>query len=168
MVRSQALWTRSATSGWPMWTSIRTAPSSRPEGFARFCPARRGAEPWIASNMAQLLADVGGAGEADRAGDLRGDVGEDIAIEVRHDDDVEGFGRVGDLGGADVDDPVFLFDVGIFGADFVEDLVEEAVGHLHDVVFGEAGDLLAVVLHGVLEGVADDLLAAGAGDELEA
>ena len=53
IVRSQALCTRSATSGWSMWTSISTAPSSRPDGLARFWPARRGAEPWMASNMAQ-------------------------------------------------------------------------------------------------------------------
>ena len=93
-----------------------------------------------------LAADVGGTGEADGAGDLRGDVGEHVAIEVGHDDDVEGFGGVGHFGRADVDDPVFLFNRRIFGGDFVEDFVEEAVGHLHDVVLGEAGDLFAVEL----------------------
>ena len=30
--------------------------------------------------------------------------------------------------------------------DLVEDLVEQAVGQLHDVVFREAGDLLPIVL----------------------
>ena len=49
---------------------------------------------------------------------------------------------------------------GYSARDLVEDLVEQAVGHLHDVVFREAGDLLAVVPARVLEGVADDLLAA--------
>ncbi len=57
---------------------------------------------------------------------------------------------------------------GILRADLVEDLVEEAVGHLHDVVFREAGDLLAVVAARVLERVAHDPLAAAAGDELQA
>ena len=51
MVFSQALWTFVATSPWPMWTSICTAPWKSPDGFARFWPARRGAEPWIASNI---------------------------------------------------------------------------------------------------------------------
>ena len=110
-VRSQALWTRSATSGWPMWTSIITAPSSSPDGLARFWPARRGAEPWMASNIACSRADIRRAGEADRAGDLRRDVGQDVAVEVRHDDDVESLGRVGELRRADVDDPVLLLDV---------------------------------------------------------
>ena len=52
--------------------------------------------------------------------------------------------------------------------DLIEDFVEETVGHLHDVVFGEAGDLFAVVLLRVLEGVAHDLFAAGARDQLDA
>jgi hypothetical protein len=150
-----------------MCTSIWTAPRNRPEGLARFCPARRGAEPWIASNI-DTAADVGAAGEADRARDLRGHVGEDVAVEVRQDHDVERLGGVGQLGGADVDDPVLGLDLGVLGSDLLEHLVEETVGHLHDVVLGEAGDLLAVVAAGVLEGVADDALAAGSADELEA
>ena len=52
MVLSQALCTASATSGWPMCTIIITPPNKRPEGLATFCPARRGALPWIASNIA--------------------------------------------------------------------------------------------------------------------
>src|SRR5260221_9728656 len=39
----------------------------------------------------------GRARQADRPGDLRGDVGEDVAVEVRHDEDVEGLGGVGQL-----------------------------------------------------------------------
>jgi hypothetical protein len=52
IVRSQALCARSAASVCPVWTSIKTAPRKSPEGFAMFCPARRGALPWMASNMA--------------------------------------------------------------------------------------------------------------------
>ena len=63
-----------------------------------------------------VLADVGRAGEADRARDLRRDVGEDVAVEVRHHDDVEGLGRVGQLGRADVDDPVLLLDVRVLAS----------------------------------------------------
>ena len=51
---------------------------------------------------------------------------------------------------------------------FVEYLVEHAVGHLHDVVFRHAGDLLAVVLHCIFESVADDALGTGAGNQLDA
>ncbi len=114
------------------------------------------------------VADVGGACETDRAGDLSRDVRKNIAIEVGHDDNVEGFRSVGHFGCADIDDPEFFFELGVFGADFIEDLVEEAVGELHDVVFGEAGDFFAVVLAGVFEGVADNFFGAGARDEFEA
>src|SRR5207245_7584342 len=49
-----------------------------------------------------------------------------------------------------------------------KDLVEETVGHLHDVVFGEARDLFAIVLARVYKRVAHDLLASRPRDELQA
>ena len=151
-----------------MCTSISTAPSSRPEGLARFWPARRGAEPWMASNMAHLSPMLAEPARPTEPGDLRRHVGENVAVEVGHHDHVESFRRVGHLGRADVHDPVLVLDVRIFGGDLVEDLVEQTVGHLHDVVLHEAGDLLAVVAARVLEGVAHDLFAAGPRDQLDA
>ena len=115
-----------------------------------------------------MVADIRRARQSHRAGNLRRHIRKDIAVEIRHHDHVERFRRVGHLGRADVHDPVFFLEFRIFRADFIEDLVEQAVGELHDVVFGEAGDLLAVVAARVLEGVADDLLAARAADELQA
>ena len=56
----------------------------------------------------------------------------------------------------------------VLGADLFEDPVEETVADLHDVVFGEAGDLLSVVAQRVLEGVANDLFTARPGDQLQA
>src|SRR5690606_21604350 len=97
-----------------------------------------------------LVADVGRAGQPYAAGDLRDDVGGDVAVEIGQDDDVKLLGRVGHLGHADVDDPVLGFDVGVFLGHFPENFVEEAVGHLHDVVFRKAGDFLAPVLPRVL------------------
>ena len=78
----------------------------------------------MASNMGDFGADVGGAREADGAGDLGGDVGEDVAVEVGHDDHVEVFGGIGHFGRADIDDPVVTFDIRVLGGDFVEDFVE--------------------------------------------
>ncbi len=105
-----------------------------------------------------MLADIRRPGQAHRAGDLRGYVREDIAVQVRHHHHVERRRRVGQLGGADVDDPVLIRNFRILGRDLIEDLVEETVGHLHDVVFGEAGDLLAPMLPRQLERIAHDLL----------
>ena len=129
-------------------------------------PPRRGAVDRLEHRAP--IPDVRRPGESDRAGDLRRDVRKDVSIEVRHDDDVEGFRGIGELRGADVHDPVFLLEVGILGPDLFEDLVEEAVGELHDVVFREAGHLPAGVAARVLEGMADDLFAARPADELQA
>ena len=104
MVFSQALWTFSATSVWPIWTSIMTPASSSPEGLARSLPASGGALPWIASNMAQCVADIGRGRQPDRTGDLGCDVADDVAVEVRRDDHIEVAGRVGEARRADVDD----------------------------------------------------------------
>ena len=118
--------------------------------------------------MAHCVADVRRSRQSHRTRNLRRHVRQNVAIQIRHHDHVERFRRVGHLRRADVDNPVLLLDLRILCADLVEDLVEQAVGHLHDVVFGEAGDLLAVVLDGVFEGVADDLLAARPRDQLQA
>lgn len=112
-------------------------------------------------------ANVGGADEADAASDLGCDVGEDVSVEVGEDDDVEELGFVGQLGGADVDDPVLVLDFWIVFCDLVEDLVELAVGELHDVVFREARDFFTAVFTGVFEGVVDDPLGGGGGDDLD-
>src|SRR5687767_734364 len=113
-------------------------------------------------------ADIRRTRQTHRAGDLCSDVGENIAVPVRHHDGVECLGSVGQLRGSDIYDPMLLLDSRIFGADFVEDPMEEAVAELHDVVFREAGDLFAIIGNGVLEGVAYDFLGAGAGDDFEA
>ena len=49
----------------------------------------RGAEPWMASNIAYLSADVGASCSADSALELSCLVSDDVAVEVRQDHDVE-------------------------------------------------------------------------------
>ncbi len=63
---------------------------------------------------------------------------------------------------------MLVFNIGILSRDFVEDFMEETVGQLHDVVFGEASHLFATVGSGVFECVTDDLFRARTTDELEA
>ena len=81
---------------------------------------------------------------------------------------IEGRRRIRELGGADVDDPVLVFDLRILRGDLVKDFVKEAISDLHDVVFREAGDLLAIVAARIFKSVAHDLFRAGPRDELEA
>ena len=114
------------------------------------------------------IADIGAAGESDRSCDLGSDVREDIAVEVRHDDHVEGFWGIGEFCGTDIDNPMFVFDVFVFGGDFIEDFMKQPVGQFHDIVFGKAGDFFATVGTSVLEGVADDFFGSWSGDEFQA
>ncbi len=69
-----------------------------------------------------MVAEVDGAAEADRAGDLGRDVRQDVTVQIRHDDDIEHLGSVRQAGGADVDDPAVALNVGVVGADLLEDL----------------------------------------------
>ena len=98
-------------------------------------PGESGALPWMASNMATCSPMLALPASPTLPVNLGGDVGEDVAVEVGHHDHVEALGRVGQPGRADVDDLVLLSRCpGTRRADLVEDLVEQAVGHLHDVV----------------------------------
>ena len=117
--------------------------------------------------------DVCGGSEAEAAGELRGEIADDVAEEIVGDDDVE-LARVADefhCEGVDVE--MAGVDVGIFGADGSEDALPEVAGVGHGVGFVghadaqglggrgagrlEAGATCGVGL-GVLEGVADDAL----------
>ncbi len=114
----------------------------------------------------RLGADIGGAGQADRTGDLRRHVRENVAVKIRHDEHVEGRGRIGQFGRANIDDPVFMFQPRVFQGDGLENLVEQTIGELHDVIFGQAGHLAPAVTAGVFESVTHNTLTTGTRYEL--
>jgi len=103
-----------------------------------------------------------------RAADKTGaDVGEDAAVEVGHDHDVELL-RAGDtLHAGVVDDHVVGLDGGVLLANLLDGVAEEAVGELHNVGLVDAGHLAPVV--GKREGEREfgDALGLCAGDDLE-
>ncbi len=121
--------------------------------------------------------DVGGGSEAESAGELSGQVADDVAEEIVGDDDVELAGVADELHGERVDEEVAGVDVGVFGADGFEDALPEIacvghgiglVGHAHPerlrggacrLEAGATGGMIA----GEFEGVADDALDAFAG-----
>jgi hypothetical protein len=88
-----------------------------------------------------VFADVGAARQAHAAGHLGRDVAQDVAVQVGRDDHVEQLGPGGQPCCADVDDHVIGLDLRVFDPNLVENPVEQAIGHLHDVVLGHAGDL---------------------------
>lgn len=109
-----------------------------------------------------VCSNVGGAGEADGACDLGSDVAYDVAVEVFGYDDIKSFGNVGEFCCTDIDYVVIFFNIRVLMADFVEDRVEESIGHLHYVVFAEAGDFFSIIEFGVFKGVSNDAFAAWA------
>ncbi len=107
--------------------------------------------------------DVCGGSEAEAAGELRGEIADDVAEEIVGDDDVE-LARVADkFHGECVDIEVAGVDVGIFGADGFEDALPEVAGVGHGVGFVGHAEAFELVGLGVVEGVADDALNALAG-----
>lgn len=115
-------------------------------------------------DLAAHVAAGDDAGAADEAG---ADVGQDAAVQVGHDHDVELLGAADALHGGVVDDHVVGLDGGVLLADLLDGVAEEAVGQLHDVGLVDAGDLAAVVGQGEGEGELGDALGLGAGDYLE-
>lgn len=108
------------------------------------------------------------AGHDTRPADEGGaDVGQDAAVQVGHDHDVELLGLGHALHGGVVDDHVVGLDGGVLGGGALEGGAEQAVGELHDVGLVDAGDLLTVVGQGEAEGELGDALRLGAGDDLE-
>ena len=84
-----------------------------------------------------------------------------VAVEVERDHHVEALRLVGEEGSSDVDDDAVAGDIRVLAlADLLKDLVKQPVRQLHDVVLDDARHALAAVLARVVEGVADDLLAA--------
>jgi hypothetical protein len=115
-------------------------------------------------DIAAHVAAGDDAGPADEGG---ADVGQDAAVEVGHDHDVELLGAGDGLHGGVVDDHVVGLEGGEVLGDLLEGVAEETVGQLHDVGLVDARHLLAIVGQGEGEGEFGDAFALGAGDDLE-
>lgn len=116
-----------------------------------------------------LVAHVARGGEAEAADEAGAHVGEDVAVEVGHDEDlvVVGDGVRGHAEARVVEELGVELDVGVLLRDLTGRVEEEAVGELHDGGLVDDADLVAADLLGVLEGEAEDALRGGARDELD-
>ena len=89
----------------------------------------------------------------------RRDVIDDVAVQVRHNHDVE-LVRIGDeLHATIVDDHRLEFDVWIVFGNVFTTLKELSVSQLHNVSFVDGGDFLPAIADGVIEGKLRDPLA---------
>ena len=117
---------------------------------------------------AGAVADVGAGRKAQAADETGAQVTDNIAVEVRRNEHVELLGLLHQLHAQSVDDAVVRGDLGVLRGDLAEGAQEQAVGQLHDVGLVDCRDLFAAVFAGIVKCKAADLLARGAGDELDA
>jgi len=89
--------------------------------------------------------------QAQAANQSGAEIGNDVAVEILAEQNVELFGAHDKLHRCVVDDLVFSFDLRMIFTDFVKTSQEQSVGQLHDVRFVHAGDLLAVFAQRIVE-----------------
>ena len=135
--------------------------------LAVFDLPRRGAVNGLEHGVA--VADVGAAGGAYAALDLGGLVGDDVAVEVGQQKDLELISDplIDQIGGHNVDVPVLRLDLRVVRRHLVADAGEHAVGLFHDVGLGDDGDACFSVGSGVFKGSAGNAPGAGVGGHLE-
>lgn len=116
-----------------------------------------------------LVTDVARGGETQTANETGAHVGQNITVEVGHDQDLVAVrGRVGgDLQASIVQKLGVEFNVGEIFGDISGGAQEETVGHLHDGGFVNNTDLLLVDITSILECVSQDPLGSSSCDELD-
>lgn len=115
-------------------------------------------------NVTAHVAAGHDAGPADKSGT---NVGQNAAVQVRHDHDVELLRAGNSLHGGVVDNHVVDLEGGVLLGNVVEGAAEQPVGQLHDVGLVDARHLGAAVGQGEGEGKLGNPLRLGAGDDLE-
>ena len=114
-----------------------------------------------------VAAHVAAGNDTGTTDESSSNVGEDTAVEVGHDHDVELLGTADALHRGVVYNHVVALELRIILGEPVEGAAEETVGKLHDVGLVDAGDLLAAVHESKLKGELGNALRLGAGDDLE-
>src|SRR5882724_3630036 len=79
---------RAAASDSPMCSSISLPERIIAVGFTLFWPLYFGAEPCVASKTG-VSPDIGAGRDAETADEARGEIADDVAVEVREDEHVE-------------------------------------------------------------------------------
>ncbi len=136
-------------------------------GLTLFWPAYFGAEPCVGSKTATPLAEVRAGRDAEAADQSGGEVGDDVAVQVRQHHHVVLLGPLDELHAHVVRDPVVELDVGVLGGDLARDAQPETVGELHDVRLVHRRDLLAAHPARVVERELEHPARAGDRDRLD-
>ncbi len=157
---SSAANSRADAAASPRCSSISTALQTAPHGFAMPWPAMSGAEPCTGSKSAGHAAagaEVRARRHAHAALQRGAEVGEDVAEEIRGDDDVEAVGPQHHARRERIHEHVLVADVRIARGDLGGDLVPEHVAEARGIRLGRARQHPAPLAR-ELEGVLDDAL----------
>ena len=114
-----------------------------------------------------VLAEVRARRHPEAADHAGGEVGEDVAVQVREHEHVVLLRPLDELHAHVVHDPVVELDVAVLVRDLARNAQPEAVGELHDVRLVHGRDLAAAVAARVVEGELEDAARAGDGDRLD-
>src|SRR6185437_10320227 len=115
-----------------------------------------------------VVADIGGRREPKATHEPGTEVGNDVSLKIGEYYDIEILRPDHQFHGQIVDDDIIRLELGVFLRDLLKTFEEESVGEFHDVRLMAAGDAPGAVLLSHLEGVFDDLQAAGPGDKTTA
>ena len=117
----------------------------------------------------RIVADVASRDDAQTPYQTGAQVGDKVAIQVFHEQNVHLLGILDKLHAAGVDNDLLVFDVRILLLIDPSGTVEEQpVGQLHDVRLVEHRDLAAVAARGVAEPISGNAHAGGLGGDLHA
>jgi hypothetical protein len=115
-----------------------------------------------------LVAEIGRRRDTEAPDQAGREIGQDVAVHVGHDRDVELLRPDDHLMGAVVDDHVLMRQRRVVLQHLLADALQHALGELHDVGLGGDGDLLPPLGLRHRRREAEDALAAHLGDDLQA
>ena len=98
-----------------------------------------------------VAADIHGRKKTQAADKATCQVGNDVAVKIRHDHDIEVFGMHDQLHARVVYDFVITFNLGIFFGYIAENGQEHAIAEFHDIGFVDAGHFMTIMGQGVLK-----------------
>ena len=115
-----------------------------------------------------VIAHIGARHDAETAYEACRQIGDDIAVQIRQEQNIEGLGAHHQLHARVIDNQLVVLDLGEGRGDFAAALEEQAVAELHDVGFVNGANLTPAVAARVFESRARDAHRGVVGDDFEA
>jgi len=115
-----------------------------------------------------IVAEIGAGDNAETAYQACREIGNDVAIEVGQDENIEGLRPHHELHAGIINDQFAVFDTRKSRGGFTAAAQKQAVAHLHDVGLVDGDDFLSFLQGGVFEGRFRDFFRSDSGDDFQA